>query len=81
MGAWPPGEAPLGKTRGAQPKSLAILAQDCERGARTVSEDRDGAAEGVVAEDVATDGRKPIDALAAINRLGGHKDATLWSEL
>jgi hypothetical protein len=55
--------------------------QDFERGARAIPEDIERAAEGIVAENPAADGGKPIDTFAAVHRLCGHKDATLRSQL
>jgi hypothetical protein len=60
---------------------LAVIAQDFERGAGAVPEDLEGAAEGIIAEGTAADGGEPIDAFAEVDRLCGHKDTALWSEL
>src|SRR5262249_22232376 len=77
----PPQETALRPTFGTEPEALAVIAQDFERGARTVPKDRERAAEGIVAECAAADGGESIEAFAEVDRRSGHKDAALRSHL
>src|SRR5262245_23253721 len=77
----PPHKAALREPLRAQPVALPVIAQDFQGGARTVAEDIECAAEGIVAEDLAADGGQPINPLAKIDGLRGHKDPALRGQL
>jgi hypothetical protein len=80
-GGGPPLEAALGEPFGAQPKPLAVVDQECERGARAVAKTVDGAAQGILAERLATEGGEAIYPFAKIDGLQRDKAAALGGEL
>jgi hypothetical protein len=71
----------LGEAFGAEPKALAIVGQEFERRAGAVAKDVDGAAQWIVAQCLATQGREAVYPLPEINRMYGQTDATLGRKL
>ncbi len=57
-----------------QPEALPVIGQELDRRTPAVAEDKDGAAEGVVAQRLAHAPRQAIDATAEVRR--GHRDLT-----
>ena len=80
-GGGPPVEAALGEAFGAEPKPLAIVGQEFERGAGAVAKDVDRAAQGILLQRLATEGGEAIYSFAEVDGLYGEKDATLRREL
>jgi hypothetical protein len=74
-------KAPVGEAFGAQPKALAIVGQEFERRAGAVAKDGDRAAQGIVAQGLATQCGEPIYALAAVDGLHREKNAAVRGEL
>jgi hypothetical protein len=66
---------------GPAPAALAIVAQDCTCGARAVPEDVERTPAGLVAAGAAADGGESLEAVAAVDRLGGDQEATVRSAL
>jgi hypothetical protein len=77
----PPATAPLREPLHPHPGALAVIQQPCERRARPVAADVDGALSGGVAEALATHGPAARDACADIDGVRGHKDAAVRGEL
>ena len=73
----PPAEAPLRESLHHDPVPLAVIEQEFKRRARTIAKDIDGALKRVIAKGLAAHCSEPIDTLAEIDGLGGHKDAAL----
>ena len=64
-----------------KPITGAIIGQEFESGARTVSEDEDDPREGIGIELRFAQSAERIDALAEVDRLDGEQDFELRSEL
>src|SRR2546426_11312775 len=77
----PPVEASLREAFGAEPKALAVVEQQFERGARAIAKDKDGTVQGILSQRLSTDGGESIDPFAAVDGLQGEKDATVGGEL
>ena len=77
----PPEEPALREAFGTQPKPLPIVGQEFERGGGAVAKDVDGAAQRILTQRLATQGREPIYSLPEIDGLHGEKDAALGREL
>jgi len=60
---------------------LAIVGQEFQRRAGAVTEDVDRAAQGIVAQRLATERRKAVNPFPEIDGSQGEKDATLGREL
>ena len=76
-----PVESPAGEAFGAEPKALPIIGQQFECRAGAVTKDVDGAAQGILAQHLATQSGEAIDPLPEVDRLQREKDATLGREL
>jgi hypothetical protein len=76
-----PAEASLGQTFVAEPKALAVIGKNTERGASFVAEDKKGSREGIAPEGFPGDPAQPIDALSEVDRLHVYENAHLWSDL
>lgn len=77
----PPRATALREALRTPPEALALREHHLEGGPRAVTEDRQGATEGMVAEHLAAHGREPINALANIDGLGGAHDAAWRGQL
>jgi len=78
---WPPVAAALGQALATQPEALSIRAQQFHRRRSAVAEAKDRPAEGMLTKHLAAYSGEPIDALTAIDGLGGEKEAALGGQL
>ena len=67
LGAGPPVEPALGEALGTQPKALAIIEQQFERGAPPVTKDVDCPFQGILRQPLPADGGQPVNASAEID--------------
>ena len=79
-GRGPPVEAALGEAFSTEPKPLAIIRQEFERGPGAVAKDVDRAAQRVLCQCLATQRGEAINAFAKVDGLEREKDATLRGE-
>jgi hypothetical protein len=64
-----------------QPKALAVIEHEFQRGARAVAKDVDGALKRVIAQALAAHRGQGIAAFPEIDRVGGQTDAALRGQL
>lgn len=76
-----PTEASLGQTFVAEPKALAVISKNAERGTSLVAEDKEGPRKGIAPEGFLGDPSQPVDALSEVDRLHVYENAHLWSDL
>jgi len=77
----PPRQAPLRASLPPSPVTLAVLQPACERRARAVAQDVDGALKRMIAQGLSAHRGESIHALADIDRLRGQNEAAWGCEL
>src|SRR5262245_53873135 len=77
----PPAKLPLRQSLVREPKALAVVTQNAQRGLSPTAEDEQPPAERIGVEHLPADAREAVDALAKILRLHRDQDAHLRRDL